>query len=181
MSIRENPIWNNSLILQVRRTCLFRGQGEQTVALMNVETGHTFKVRGLGAYLFLKLDGHLNIGEVLDFACAKFRITDPMFHIAMDRFLRELFSLDVIQEISVRAANQAWPNLFDNKSLTIDIASLSIDRTVVTVAAGSGGSGYASAGGSGASGSSGCGGGGCSGSCGASGGGGSGGSGACSL
>lgn len=165
--------WKKNLILKVRKTCLFRVQGEQTLALMNVETSQTFRVHGLGAYIFLKLDGRLNLEEVLELAYAKFRITDPTLRMAMDNFIQELFSLNLIEETSCRTAGQAGMQTLDHKPLTIDLASLTVDKSQITyAAAGScGGSGGGSGGcaGSGSAGS-GCGGSG-SGCCAGSGGG----------
>lgn len=143
--------------MQVRKTCLFRPQGEQTLALMNVETGEVCRISGLGAYIFLKLDGRLNIGEVLDLVCAKFRLSDPMFVVAMDNFIHELFALNILQSIPTRVAGQPWTELFDNKSLLIDHTSLTVDRSLSAgAAAGCGGGCSGSSGGGGGSASAGC-------------------------
>ena len=148
----KNDIQNkipDSTILQIEQTCLFRVENENQITLLSLADRNAYRIKGLGAYLWLSIDGQRSVAEIVHSCQRDLAIEDSQFPHSAKSFLSDVLEKKLIKisntstQPTEKTASSSLAKL-NLKVLSMDIAGLSLDCVTPRLfeAAGDDGGGY---------------------------------------
>jgi len=130
-------------ILRIKSSILLRRLGDSGIQLYHLDEQKLFSVRDLGAYLLVRLDGHLTLSEVIEAVRLQFKIQNDRFTELATRFLTTAFLAQLLEVLPARTESSPRVHGLKPDVIKIDFESMSLElfKPDVALAGGCSGTG----------------------------------------